>query len=520
VPSASRQRHSHPAGPERISSRGNVTFAAASLPSRFAANPSAVLTHRVMPSEYPIRGAGAAAIRAARPGRWKETAAAPVLAVTEEETTVDRKRALRIAVPAAVVAAAGALVLLLGGRGGAGAAPAYETAAVTRGRVASVVTASGTLSPLVTVEVGSQVSGRVQALHVDFNSKVRKGQVIARIDPSLFESQVAQARANEAAAVATVQGAEATLAEARRQHERNAALAAKSLVAQADADAALAKRQAAEADLASARAKVAQARAARLQADTNLAYTVIASPIDGVVISRDVDVGQTVAASLQAPKLFTLAEDLKKMEVHTDLAEADVGRVAAGLAVEFSVDAFPSERFAGVVKEVRYSPKTVQNVVTYDAVVSVDNAELKLRPGMTADVTFLVEELPDALLVPNAALRFRPPGAAASAAPAAPGGAPRANGAGSRAGGGADAGARPAGEAAGTGRRRAVWVLGADGAAPRAVQIRTGPSDGKNTAVLGGELAEGERVIVGIAGAAPSGGTGPQRPAGPPGRFL
>jgi HlyD family secretion protein len=421
---------------------------------------------------------------------------------------VDRKRALRIALPAAAVAAGGALALLLALRSGERAPPTYEAAPVTRGRVAAVVTASGTLSPLVTVQVGSQVSGRVQALHADFNAKVKKGQVIARIDPSLFESQVAQGRANEAAAVAAVAGATAALAEARRQHERNAALAARSLVAQADADAALARLQGAEAELASARAKVAQARAARLQAETNLAYTVISSPIDGVVISRDVDVGQTVAASLQAPTLFTLAEDLRKMEVHTDLAEADVGRVSAGLAVEFSVDAFPAERFAGVVKEVRYSPKTVQNVVTYDAVVSVDNSALKLRPGMTADVTFLVEELPDALLVPNAALRFRPPDAVAPPAAAA------------RGEGGAATGARrPGGSAGGGVRRRVVWALGADGAL-RAVSIRTGPSDGKSTAVLDGELAEGDRVVVGIAGAAPTGSAGGQRPAGPPGRFL
>jgi HlyD family secretion protein len=428
---------------------------------------------------------------------------------------VDRKRALRLAVPAAIVAALGALALLLSARSRAGAAPSYETAAVTRGRVAAVVTASGTLSPLVTVQVGSQVSGRVQALNADFNSKVKKGQVIARIDPSLFESQVAQARANEAAAQAAVTGAEAALAEARRQHERNAALAAKSLVAQADADATLAKLQAAEAELASAKARVAQARAARAQADTNLAYTVIPSPIDGVVISRDVDVGQTVAASLQAPTLFTLAEDLRKMEVHTDVAEADVGRIAAGLAVEFSVDAFPAERFSGVVKEVRYSPKTVQNVVTYDAVVSVENSELKLRPGMTADVTFLVEELPDALLVPNAALRFRPPD---SATPPVAGGEAVTGSAPSQGGGGAAEGRRAGGGTAPGGRRRVVWALAADGAL-RPVPIRTGPSDGKSTAVLEGELTEKDRVVVGTAGAAPASANGTQRRLRPPGGF-
>jgi HlyD family secretion protein len=203
---------------------------------------------------------------------------------------LDRKRALKIGIPVAAALLVGAFgVRALLRR--EGAPPTYETAPVARGRVASTVTASGTLSPLVTVQVGSQVSGRIQWLGADFNSIVKKGQVIARIDPSLFESALAQARANEAAAVAAVQGAEATLADARRQNDRNQALAAKKLVAQADADTALAKMQAAEADLAAARARVAQTRAARVQAQTNLDYTTIASPIDGVVISRAVDVG-------------------------------------------------------------------------------------------------------------------------------------------------------------------------------------------------------------------------------------
>ncbi|HET8541296.1 MAG TPA: efflux RND transporter periplasmic adaptor subunit [Anaeromyxobacter sp.] len=457
---------------------------------------------------------------------------------------MDRTRALKIGAP---IAAA----LLIGGLGARAllreevAAPAYETAPATRGRVASVVTASGTLSPLVTVQVGSQVSGRIQWLGADFNSRVRKGQVIARIDPSLFESALAQARANEGAAAASVQGAEATVADARRQSERNQALAARKLVAQADADTALAKLQAAEADLAAAKARVAQMRAARAQAETNLAYTTIASPIDGVVISRDVDVGQTVAASLQAPTIFQLAEDLRKMEVHTSVAESDVGRVTEGMPVHFTVDAYPGERFGGTVKEVRYSPKTVQNVVTYDAVVSVDNSGLKLRPGMTADVSFVVEELTDALLVPNPALRFRPPGAATSApgdgagaarhddgarAGAAQG--PRAGPRGGAGGGPPSAEASTAGPPAGGAAaaaggqdaprrpRRAVWVVAPD-ASLRQVQVQVGPSDGRHTAVVGGELAEGDRVVTGIAGGDAQGqGSRPQQRPGPPGRFL
>jgi len=466
---------------------------------------------------------------------------------------VDRKRALKIGAPVAaalVVAAIGLRAVLHRDD----PAPTYETAPVTRGRVASVVTASGTLSPLVTVQVGSQVSGRIQWLGADFNSRVKKGQVIAKIDPSLFDSALEQARANEVAAVAAVQGAEATLADARRQNDRNQTLAAKKLVAQADADTALAKMQSAEADLSAAKARVAQMKAARLQAQTNLDYTTITSPINGVVIARDVDVGQTVAASLQAPTIFELAEDLAKMEVHTSVAESDVGRVTQGMPVQFTVDAYAGEKFAGIVKEVRYSPKTVQNVVTYDAVVSVENSELKLRPGMTADVSFVVEELPDTLMVPNTALRFRPPGAAAPSGAGAPGaGAPRGAGApgasAPRDGGGSrgnaspgaiadrrgDAagavvpagGPKPAGDAApGAGpdaprrARRAVWVLQDDGT-PKQVQVQVGPSDGKNTAVVGGDLAEGDRVITGLSGGDAQGqGSRPTQPQRGPPRFL
>jgi HlyD family secretion protein len=420
-----------------------------------------------------------------------------------EDRRLDRKKTLKLAVPlavAAIVAIVAALAWRAARGTSAGDSPAWETGTVGRGDVAAVVTASGTLSALVTVEVGSQVSGRVLALNADFNSQVKKGQIVARIDPSLFESQVAQARANEQMAVASLRGAESALAEAKRQHDRLQSLLAKEFVAEAEADTALARFQAAEAELASAKARLAQARASRVQSETNLAYTTITSPIDGVVISRDVNVGQTVASSLQAPKLFTIAEDLRKMEVHTDVAESDVGRVREGLPVQFSVDAFPGERFRGTVKEVRYAPKTVQNVVTYDAVVSVDNSDLKLRPGMTADVSFVVEDVADALLVPNAALRFRPPDA--PVAQAAGSGRPaRAEGAaGGRTGRG--------GAGAAGGQRRVVYVLAPDGTL-KASPVRVGPSDGTNTAIVGGELAEGDRVVVGVAGAAKPAGAAP-----------
>jgi HlyD family secretion protein len=400
----------------------------------------------------------------------------------------------------------------------------YQTASVTRQDLAAQVTASGTLSPLVTVEVGSQVSGRIQALHVDFNSRVTKGQVIAKIDPQLIQSDVTKARANMTAARAAVARAEAELGQARRNNQRTSALASKALVAKADADATLATLEASEAGVASAKASLTQARAALTQAETNLAYTTIVSPIDGIVISRDVNVGQTVAASLQAPKLFTIAEDLAKMEVHTSVAESDVGRLTQGMDVEFTVDAHPSDRFVGKVKEVRYSPQTVQNVVTYDAVVSVDNAELKLRPGMTADVTFLIEKRDDAIVVPNAALRFRPPpdvlaqiGFKGPPEGARTGGAARTRG--ERTGGGgeqtATAGTAPRSEILsgdaprGEGRRgrggaeranrRMVWKMGATGL-PEPARVTIGISDGRQTEIVDG-LAEGDRIITGITGA-------------------
>lgn len=379
------------------------------------------------------------------------------------------------------VAVVGLGVGVYAGLGGDDAgAPQYETAAVVRGRVSARVTATGTLSPLVTVQVGSQVSGRLHEILVDFNSQVSKGQVLARLDPRLFAAEVAKARANLEVAQATVKRAEAELADAKRRHERAATLAQGKLVAQAEADTALAAVESADAQVTAARAGRAQASAALEQAETNLAFTTIVSPIDGIVITRSVDVGQTVAASLQAPTLFTIAEDLRKMEVHTNVAEADVGRVRPEMKVEFVVDAHPTERFRGVVKEVRYSPQTVQNVVTYDAVVSVDNSELRLRPGMTASVTFLVEEREDALLVPNAALRFRPP-PEATAAPVP----------------------KPEGR-----RERVIFTADQAGKVVPAL-VEAGISDGRNTEVVRG-LSEGDRVVVGVSGATPAAPAAPR----------
>ncbi|HVI92482.1 MAG TPA: efflux RND transporter periplasmic adaptor subunit, partial [Anaeromyxobacter sp.] len=264
----------------------------------------------------------------------------------------------------------------------------FETQPADRGGVVAKVTATGTLSALVTVQVGSQVSGRLAQVLVDYNSPVKKGQLIARIDPQLFEAAVEQARANLVAARGNLAKARAQAIDADRQAKRSATLAEQKLVSEADRDTAQANADAARAQVEASNGDVAQAEASLHQAQVNLAYTRIVSPTDGVVISRNVDVGQTVAASLQAPTLFVIAEDLSRMQVDTNVAEADVGKLQDGMDATFTVDAYPTERFRGKVRQIRNAPQTVQNVVTYDAVIDVPNPDLKLRPGMTANVSF------------------------------------------------------------------------------------------------------------------------------------
>ncbi|MCY1059267.1 efflux RND transporter periplasmic adaptor subunit [Nannocystis sp. SCPEA4] len=284
----------------------------------------------------------------------------------------------------------------------------YRTQPVERTRLTATVTASGTLSPVKTVAVGSQVSGRIVELFADFNSEVKKGDVIARIDPSLFQSDLMKTKASYKSSQAAVTRAIADRENARINLERAKQLLADKVAPQAEVDAADAAYKVAKASVESAQAALAVSKAAIDTADVNLLYTTILSPIDGVVISRDVSVGQTVAASLSAPQLFSIAEDLKAMEVHTNVAESDVGALKQDMKVRFTVDAYPNERFFGTVAQIRNAPLTLQNVVTYDAVVRVDNDSLKLRPGMTASVTFIVDERRDVLAVPNAALRFTP----------------------------------------------------------------------------------------------------------------
>ena len=298
----------------------------------------------------------------------------------------------------------------------------YYTAKVDRGDIRQVVDATGTINAVTTVQVGSQVSGTIAKLYADFNSHVKKGQVVAQIDPSLFEGTLSQAkadlenaRANLAAAHANTEKAKATAIQTKADYERNLALTKEGVVSQqaldlakANSDSAQAQVSAALAQESQARAQVAQKEAAVKVAQTNLNYTTIHAPIDGTVVARNVDVGQTVAASLQAPTLFTIAQDLTKMQVYAKTDESDVGQIRPGQRVTFKVDAYPRDTFVGKVSQVRMNSTVVQNVVTYDTIVDFDNPDLKLFPGMTAYVTIPVASANNVIKVPNGALRYKP----------------------------------------------------------------------------------------------------------------
>jgi HlyD family secretion protein len=374
---------------------------------------------------------------------------------------------------AALVAVGGVALGVARYRAGA-RAPAlrYETALVDQGPLDARVTATGAVSPLVLVQVGSQVSGRLAKLYVDFGSTVKRGQTVASIDPSLFQAAVGQARANYTAARAGVERARAELAQAERQYARDKLLVSQGLATQAEYDAAESNAAVAAANVRSAEASVAQARAALAQAELNLTYTTIASPIDGIVISRNVDVGQTVAAALQAPTLFTIAQDLTKMQVDANVAEADIGKLRAGMRVTFTVDAYPGRKFEGVVRQLRDNAQTIQNVVTYDTVIDVDNFERLLKPGMTANVTMSYANRERALRAPVAGLRFKPDrdslsqmlGDPARALPSA----------------GKD--------------ERLFWVL--RGTTPIPVVAHVGLNDGSNVELTSGDIHPGDRVIV------------------------
>ncbi|WP_441291176.1 efflux RND transporter periplasmic adaptor subunit [Sorangium sp. KYC3313] len=286
--------------------------------------------------------------------------------------------------------------------------PRYVTGDVTTGDVLEVVQSTGQVKPLTEVQIGAQVSGRITKVYVDFNSIVKAGDVLAEIDPTLFGAQIDSNQAQIAAASASVVRSEASLGTAKQRLERARKMVAEGVGSQADLDTAQGAYDVALADLAASKAQVAQLRAVLRSSTTNLQYTRIFSPIDGVVISRAIDPGQTVAASFQAPTLFVIAQDLRKMRVLADIDEADVGRLREGMTADVSVDAFPGETFRGTVSQVRYSPLSQSGVVTYAAVVEVDNPDIKLRPGMTATVSVRSAEAKGVRRLPNAALRFKP----------------------------------------------------------------------------------------------------------------
>jgi HlyD family secretion protein len=369
-----------------------------------------------------------------------------------------KKKAIIISVIAAVIIAAGLFFFLKG----EGNNMAYKTEKISRGEIKSIVTATGTVNAVTTVSVGTQISGTIQKLFVDYNSPVKKGQLLAQIDPATVQAQVDQARANLWSAKATMEKAAVATLDARRTYQRNKELFDQNFIAKSDLDTAETNVHSAEAQQKVTQAQVGQAQAALKIAETNLQHTNILSPVNGIVISRSVDVGQTVAASFQTPTLFSIAQDLTKMQINTSVDEADIGRVQTGQKVSFTVDAYPDTVFAGKVSEVRNAPTTVSNVVTYDVIIQVDNPQLKLKPGMTANVSITIETRSDVLRVHNAALRFK-----------------------------------PAEELVETRDKRErknprIWML--EKGKPKPVEVTIGLSDG-NFTEISGKIAEGQEII-------------------------
>ncbi len=284
----------------------------------------------------------------------------------------------------------------------------YKTAKIERGSIVATVSATGNVSAVTTVQVGTQVSGTIQKLYVDYNSRVKQGQAIAEIDPALFNAAVDQALGNRLNAEGNLHKAEVTRADAERTYNRNKKLLTDGIISQGDFDSAETAYQSAKAAVTSAKGVLAQTAGALRQAQTNLRYSMIRSPVDGVIISRAVDVGQTVAASFQTPTLFTIAKDLTKMQIEVSVDEADISRIKLQQPTSFTVDAYPEQTFKGTISQIRSAPVVTQNVVTYVVVVTVDNSDLKLKPGMTANVSIEVARVNDALKLPPAALRFKP----------------------------------------------------------------------------------------------------------------
>jgi HlyD family secretion protein len=516
-------------------------------------------------------------------GGFRPTAVIDWIKIASQKLLSNKKRLIIGAVGLSVLAAAGFYFW-----NGQTSAAQYLTAKVERGNLRNTVTATGTLQAVTTVQVGSQASGTISALYADYNSVVKKGQVVAQLDPAVSKAQVDQARANVQQAQASLQqaraavvnsragvsdaqaraqaakstaqnnqagvaGAQANLAVLKAQlddalsllHQQEA-LVKSGIIAQRDLDVAKTAYQAAQAkydqgvsqvnqaklseqmaagsgiaqstaqvqqsqagvqqsqaQVQAAEAQVQQAAAALQLAQVNLAHTTITSPIDGIVVSRDVSVGQTVAASLSAPTLFTIANDLTKMQVIANIDQADIGLVENAKSVKFSVDAFPGKDFDGKIEQMRLNPQNVQNVVTYNVVIDVDNPEQKLKPGMTANLTVTIDERNNVLKVPNAALRFTPQDAGQRSGSGSGNGnwqgrRQNANSADSaqKSGNGADAQFAPATAPVLAGQTRIVWVMGQDGK-PQRRRIKVGLTDGAATEVVEGNLVEGELVITG-----------------------
>jgi len=353
----------------------------------------------------------------------------------------------------------------------------YRTAAVERGSVVSIVSATGTINPVVSVQVGSQVSGMIKSLHADFNSRVKAGDIVAVIDPEPFKARRDQAASNLEMAKANVARAKTDGAQRKRELDRVRSLIDQNYVSQNDVDMAVTNAQGAEAQVHVAEAQVRQAEAALNSADLELKYTTIRSPVDGIVVARNIEVGQTVAASFATPNLFLIALDLTKMQVDTNVSESDIGGMTEGRDATFTVDAYPGVKFSGAIRQVRLAPINVQNVITYNVVVAVDNQDLRLKPGMTANVAIVVAQKDQVLKVPNAALRFTPPKIGGTE--------------------GKSFGGRPSSVGADMAvATRKVWKQDESGELVP-VSIQTGISDGVATEIVEGPLMENDMVIVG-----------------------
>lgn len=366
---------------------------------------------------------------------------------------------------AAIVAVAAAGAIAAWRYASTGTSVQYTTAAVTRGDIVRTVTATGTVNPMLTIIVGSYVSGVIKQIGCDYNTRVKVGQVCARIDPAPYQTVVDQNKANLAVAKAQLEKDKATLAYAQLNYDRNARLVQTNAVSKDALDTARSALDQAQAQIGVDQATIEQRQAQLAAAQVNLDYTNIVSPVDGTVVSRNVTVGQTVAASFQTPTLFLIATDLTQMQVDTNVSESDIGGIKEGNSAGFTVDAFPKRNFAGAVSQVRQSPQTVQNVVTYDVVVSIDNEDLALKPGMTATTRIAVDQRNDVLRVPSQALRYAPASTATQR---------------TRNNGGNDTQAR-------------VFVL-RDGA-PVAVPVTAGVDDDSFTEIMSGDLKPGDLVV-------------------------